>query len=829
MKKNIVYAVTLVLPFVLFNVTQLCAQENMGMATGNYAGVSSVWYNPANIADSRYKFDINLIGINSYFNNNYLLVKNSALVRRLFYKDPYNSSFAAVKDDLLQEQLPASGKVYARTESNIHFPFSFMASTGKRSAIAITMNNRTINRVDSLNPDLASALFSELRDPSMYGKDMRIDSMRYNFLNWQEIGFTYSRVILNGDHNFLKLGVTLKWLGANAGAYIQTNNAVVNFKDSVTLSLNSPLIHYARSERADLGQFNRKDILNNVEDQAFGWDAGLVYEYRAKIKKFRYIDETLEEKQRRDLNKYMFRIGISVVDMGRFTFNKKPLTNDHSADILNWDFSGVKASSFSDFDTAYSKKINYLTGASNTFTYRLPAAVIANIDVHLFGGFYINAAAKAPLESFKKSADTYIAANKWVAITPRYESRFLGVYLPVTYANNRTNMGLTIKFGPVYFGSNNLAQILSNESSYEADYHAGLRLSVLYGKPSKLNKYVQGLINGTPNTQQQLDSLKREVEWLKHNLYDTSRVRPVQIFISNNGVSSTINATNTDSIVINNSAAKNQMYNEQAYSKQQEIVTDSLVRQLAEKNLELNRMNESAKANSKKSNQKSKGKKNQTDAVKVETNNEDLVKEMERIRKQMAIQNAALITGGTVAAVAIADKNKTSPGKADSTKKETLTISDTLAVKDIVPAGAMPPVVLRDTVYVHDTVNIKQEDLQDGTFIKLKQVQNFVPIYFSNGSAVITPNDKKRLIQLALDINKNKDWILEITGMTDAKGSVAVNRKIAAARINAVVAILLQNGVKETRFITRSKLAEMNNIPDTENPRRIQIKIFDKK
>ncbi|HRI22457.1 MAG TPA: DUF5723 family protein, partial [Panacibacter sp.] len=210
MKKNIVYAVTLVLPFVLFNVTQLCAQENMGMATGNYAGVSSVWYNPANIADSRYKFDINLIGINSYFNNNYLLVKNSALVRRLFYKDPYNSSFAAVKDDLLQEQLPASGKVYARTESNIHFPFSFMASTGKRSAIAITMNNRTINRVDSLNPDLASALFSELRDPSMYGKDMRIDSMRYNFLNWQEIGFTYSRVILNGDHNFLKLGVTLK-------------------------------------------------------------------------------------------------------------------------------------------------------------------------------------------------------------------------------------------------------------------------------------------------------------------------------------------------------------------------------------------------------------------------------------------------------------------------------------------------------------------------------------------------------------------------------------------------------------------------------------------
>lgn len=100
------------------------------------------------------------------------------------------------------------------------------------------------------------------------------------------------------------------------------------------------------------------------------------------------------------------------MDIGKFTLNKQPLTNDHSAIIVNWDFSGVNASNFSDWDTAYSKQVNYISGAPGKFTYWLPAALIANFDLHLFGGFYINVAAKAPFESFKKATDMYISPNK---------------------------------------------------------------------------------------------------------------------------------------------------------------------------------------------------------------------------------------------------------------------------------------------------------------------------------------------------------------------------------------------------------------------------------
>lgn len=76
--KNIIKILTVIIAAMIAG-TAAQAQNNIGMATGNYAGISSVWLNPANIVDSRYKFDINIIGLNSYYNNNHLLVKNSVL------------------------------------------------------------------------------------------------------------------------------------------------------------------------------------------------------------------------------------------------------------------------------------------------------------------------------------------------------------------------------------------------------------------------------------------------------------------------------------------------------------------------------------------------------------------------------------------------------------------------------------------------------------------------------------------------------------------------------------------------------------------------------
>ena len=63
--KNIIKTSTVIIA-VIIAATTAQAQNNIGMATGNYAGISSVWLNPANIVDSRYKFDINIVAELTY-------------------------------------------------------------------------------------------------------------------------------------------------------------------------------------------------------------------------------------------------------------------------------------------------------------------------------------------------------------------------------------------------------------------------------------------------------------------------------------------------------------------------------------------------------------------------------------------------------------------------------------------------------------------------------------------------------------------------------------------------------------------------------------------
>ncbi len=46
------------------------AQDFPGYRTSNYTGVNGVFYNPANIADSRYRWDFNLFSISTSVGNN---------------------------------------------------------------------------------------------------------------------------------------------------------------------------------------------------------------------------------------------------------------------------------------------------------------------------------------------------------------------------------------------------------------------------------------------------------------------------------------------------------------------------------------------------------------------------------------------------------------------------------------------------------------------------------------------------------------------------------------------------------------------------------------
>lgn len=477
-----------------FSIASVQGQDLLGLGTGNYSGIAGMTLNPASIVDSRFKFDINLFGLSNYYTNNYILLKRDAFVSGDFFKNRYNS-YEAFKKDVLEVNsgLEPGERVYARVNNRIQLPLSFMLTTGRKSAIALNITNRTNIMVNNLNPEFAQLAFDRFRNPSLYNRDFNMDGANVGVLNWVDVGFTYGRVLLDGNKHFLKAAVTAKYIGGAASGYLKADKLNLRFSDSSTFSAQSPYVSYGHSDKVDENLFRSGNInaLKNVSS-SLGMDLGVVYEYRGRIDKFRYLSPEFETKTRRDQNKYVFRLGASLMDVGRLKFNKGGYNNDFSANINNYDVSGLSIRSAQDLDTALAGHVVY-NNDLKSYTVALPTALGLQADLHLFKGFYINASTYQPLEMLK--ADQRMEVTASYAVTPRFESRVVGVYIPVSYNKlDKWNVGATLRVGPVYVGSSNLGSLVVNQKTRTADIHAGARIPIAFGKKTKVAKFFDGIV-----------------------------------------------------------------------------------------------------------------------------------------------------------------------------------------------------------------------------------------------------------------------------------------------------------------------------------------------
>lgn len=459
------------------------AQDYLGLSSGNYAGIQSVSLQPASIADSRLKWDLNLFSIDVNYNNNFFYIKKDAILKNKFFKSPYNHDFDAVKQDLLK--VGSDDKpVYVRLNSTVQLP-SLMFTTGKKSAMAINIRERTAMQIDNMSPQLATLIYEGFQYPPYQNKTFSMDNSRANILSWLEVGLTYARVLYNDGQNFLKIGFTGKYLGGMASGYMNSSQINYSFNSDSTLSAQSSNVNYGHSRNFNLDFANRKNY--SPESAAFGYDIGLVYEFRGNIERFsfwKYNEEGIPPlAERRDKNKYLFKIGISYLNGGSLDFTKPDNVNNFSADIHNYDFKSVHAHTISEVDSAIATQVNLKNG-SRKYTVELPRALSAQIDLKLTKGFYLNLLGYFPLNNSGTASS--IRATRLLAITPRWENRWFGIYIPLSFNQfHDTNLGATIRLGPLYFGSANLGSVLFNDDLKAADFHLGVSIPVGFGKPSK--------------------------------------------------------------------------------------------------------------------------------------------------------------------------------------------------------------------------------------------------------------------------------------------------------------------------------------------------------
>ncbi|MEW6126023.1 MAG: OmpA family protein [Acidobacteriota bacterium] len=112
-------------------------------------------------------------------------------------------------------------------------------------------------------------------------------------------------------------------------------------------------------------------------------------------------------------------------------------------------------------------------------------------------------------------------------------------------------------------------------------------------------------------------------------------------------------------------------------------------------------------------------------------------------------------------------------------------------------------------------------------------VQDSTTVYFRVNSAVLTPEYKQALDQIAQKAATTKGFVIEITGYADSTGNMARNRVLSQQRADAVVRYLQENhDIPLRRIITPFGYGSLRPVADNATAdgrrqnRRVEVKVL---
>ncbi len=113
------------------------------------------------------------------------------------------------------------------------------------------------------------------------------------------------------------------------------------------------------------------------------------------------------------------------------------------------------------------------------------------------------------------------------------------------------------------------------------------------------------------------------------------------------------------------------------------------------------------------------------------------------------------------------------------------------------------------------------------------QPQQTAAVNFKSGSAVLSPDSKTTLDDIASKALNAKGYVLEVSGFADSRGSVNLNRQLSQRRADAVIRYLVENhNIPLRRIVTPYGYGEMNPVAENETRdgraqnRRVEIKLL---
>ena len=180
---------------------------------------------------------------------------------------------------------------------------------------------------------------------------------------------------------------------------------------------------------------------------------------------------------------YLYRLGLSLIDVGSILFNKHTGTyhlKAVSADYSNWHQSKFANNTQLDqtLSAVFYNGDSAKSMTASKFHMAMPAALSVQFDWNVYEKFFANATI---VKGFGHGDNNGVRRPDVYSLTPRYETKWWEVSMPISllyYNRWQPRIGLAVRAGYFFIGGDGPGALLKLNDLQNCDFYAGIHYFV---------------------------------------------------------------------------------------------------------------------------------------------------------------------------------------------------------------------------------------------------------------------------------------------------------------------------------------------------------------
>ncbi len=302
-----------------------------------------------------------------------------------------------------------------------------------------------------------------------------------------EVGVSYAYSFRKISMEDWSAGITIKRMFSIGGGYMRASDADYIVLNDTSIDIKHLNAEVGFSLPLDYNNNNFPDSGPLIKGGGFGFDLGLTFQNKVlsyqkkrvtKLCRQRYID-------------YIYKIGVSVIDIGYVNFKKN--AELHSFDNVSKYWINFDTLTYRNMNALMQTLSNVFYGdpnasyVDNKIKVFLPTAFSFQADYKVYRHWYAGAVFIQPLQMGK----SYVRRPSQIVLVPRYESPELEFSLPFSLYNYRyPRLGFSVRYHFLTLGTDELLSLLGITNFTGFDFYISFKINFSKGNCGRFKRNV---------------------------------------------------------------------------------------------------------------------------------------------------------------------------------------------------------------------------------------------------------------------------------------------------------------------------------------------------